>query len=217
MTWRSEDEGPRAVAVTCRIGPCDVFRFTNDSRDLAMSPDRENEPRFPRLETCPVGTPRVKAWRAGLERRDVCRGREQDRPGGEHPQVAGRGGLDVERGRRGRRVRIRRVAFDLMLHRMRSSPVTTRRWSGGSAATRSTLQCITKWLNSQTEQRCPICRGAWEFAQDKNANEDDALGERVLRDLPFPRASRGRTTWTWTKAGAAAIARETRARRAYRS
>jgi len=44
------------------------------------------------------------------------------------------------------------------------------------------LQCITKWLNSQTEQRCPICRGAWEFAQDKNANEDDALGERVLRD-----------------------------------
>ena len=28
----------------------------------------------------------------------------------------------------------------------------------------------------------PDCRGAWEFAQDKNANEDDALGERVLRD-----------------------------------
>ena len=23
------------------------------------------------------------------------------------------------------------------------------------------LQCITKWLNSQAEQRCPICRGAW--------------------------------------------------------
>jgi anaphase-promoting complex subunit 11 len=25
------------------------------------------------------------------------------------------------------------------------------------------LQCITKWLASQTEQRCPICRRAWEF------------------------------------------------------
>ena len=51
------------------------------------------------------------------------------------------------------------------------------------------LQCITKWLNSQTEQRCPICRGAWEFAQDKNADadrrdDDDVLGERnrVLED-----------------------------------
>lgn len=31
------------------------------------------------------------------------------------------------------------------------------------------LQCITKWLTSQTEQRCPICRGNWEFAQDKAA------------------------------------------------
>ena len=27
------------------------------------------------------------------------------------------------------------------------------------------LQCITRWLNSQAEQRCPICRGAWEFKQ----------------------------------------------------
>ena len=54
------------------------------------------------------------------------------------------------------------------------------------------LQCITKWLNSQTEQRCPICRGAWEFAQDKNAEgsadrnresrDDDVLGARVLED-----------------------------------
>ena len=54
------------------------------------------------------------------------------------------------------------------------------------------LQCITKWLNSQTEQRCPICRGAWEFAQDMNAEgsadrnresrDDDVLGERVLED-----------------------------------
>ncbi|KAI8473231.1 MAG: anaphase-promoting complex subunit 11 RING-H2 finger-domain-containing protein [Monoraphidium minutum] len=27
------------------------------------------------------------------------------------------------------------------------------------------LQCVTKWLASQaqTEQRCPICRRAWEF------------------------------------------------------
>lgn len=27
------------------------------------------------------------------------------------------------------------------------------------------LQCITKWLGAQaqTEQRCPICRRAWEF------------------------------------------------------
>mmetsp|Transcript_9480 Transcript_9480/g.34769 ORF Transcript_9480/g.34769 Transcript_9480/m.34769 type:complete len:102 (+) Transcript_9480:212-517(+) len=25
------------------------------------------------------------------------------------------------------------------------------------------LQCITKWLNSHTEQRCPICRQPWEF------------------------------------------------------
>ena len=25
------------------------------------------------------------------------------------------------------------------------------------------LQCITQWLSSQTEQRCPICRQNWEF------------------------------------------------------
>ena len=25
------------------------------------------------------------------------------------------------------------------------------------------LQCITKWLSAQTEQRCPFCRRAWEF------------------------------------------------------
>ena len=28
------------------------------------------------------------------------------------------------------------------------------------------LQCIQKWIQTQTEQRCPMCRGAWEF---KNA------------------------------------------------
>ncbi|KAK9796647.1 hypothetical protein WJX73_008340 [Symbiochloris irregularis] len=25
------------------------------------------------------------------------------------------------------------------------------------------LQCITKWLTSQTEQRCPFCRRLWEY------------------------------------------------------
>ena len=25
------------------------------------------------------------------------------------------------------------------------------------------LQCITKWLSSQTEQRCPFCRRNWEY------------------------------------------------------
>ena len=34
------------------------------------------------------------------------------------------------------------------------------------------LQCITKWLNSQAEQRCPICRGAWEFKQLNAAGEE---------------------------------------------
>ena len=34
------------------------------------------------------------------------------------------------------------------------------------------LQCITKWLTSQQEQRCPFCRRAWEY---KAAN---TLGRR---------------------------------------
>jgi anaphase-promoting complex subunit 11 len=25
------------------------------------------------------------------------------------------------------------------------------------------LQCIQKWIHSQTEQRCPMCRRPWEF------------------------------------------------------
>ena len=25
------------------------------------------------------------------------------------------------------------------------------------------LQCINKWLSSQTEQRCPFCRRSWEY------------------------------------------------------
>ena len=25
------------------------------------------------------------------------------------------------------------------------------------------LQCITKWLSSQNEQRCPFCRRSWEY------------------------------------------------------
>lgn len=25
------------------------------------------------------------------------------------------------------------------------------------------LQCIQKWIHSQAEQRCPMCRRAWEF------------------------------------------------------
>ena len=32
------------------------------------------------------------------------------------------------------------------------------------------LQCITQWLSSQTEQRCPICRQNWEF---KSAEENE--------------------------------------------
>mmetsp|Transcript_10605 Transcript_10605/g.65411 ORF Transcript_10605/g.65411 Transcript_10605/m.65411 type:complete len:96 (+) Transcript_10605:156-443(+) len=32
------------------------------------------------------------------------------------------------------------------------------------------LQCINKWLGSQAEQKCPICRRDWEF---KGMNEED--------------------------------------------
>lgn len=40
------------------------------------------------------------------------------------------------------------------------------------------LQCITKWLNSQAEQRCPICRGAWEFKQLNTSDEPPPLRDR---------------------------------------
>jgi anaphase-promoting complex subunit 11 len=36
----------------------------------------------------------------------------------------------------------------------------------GTCAHAFHLQCITKWLNSHNEQRCPICRRAWEFKND---------------------------------------------------
>jgi anaphase-promoting complex subunit 11 len=41
------------------------------------------------------------------------------------------------------------------------------------------LQCITKWLNSQAEQRCPICRGAWEFKQLNAAGEEGGARTRA--------------------------------------
>tara|TARA_B110000977_G_scaffold23845_1_gene28811 strand:- start:3760 stop:4182 length:423 start_codon:yes stop_codon:yes gene_type:complete len=47
------------------------------------------------------------------------------------------------------------------------------------------LQCITKWLTSQTEQRCPICRGNWEFKTDKKEGghgEEMVLGERLMNE-----------------------------------
>uniref|UniRef100_A0A7S0S693 Anaphase-promoting complex subunit 11 n=1 Tax=Chlamydomonas leiostraca TaxID=1034604 RepID=A0A7S0S693_9CHLO len=31
------------------------------------------------------------------------------------------------------------------------------------------IQCIQKWLASSAEQRCPMCRRAWEY---KSANEE---------------------------------------------
>ena len=37
------------------------------------------------------------------------------------------------------------------------------------------LQCITKWLAAQTEQRCPFCRRAWEF---KELEQVEQMGER---------------------------------------
>lgn len=33
------------------------------------------------------------------------------------------------------------------------------------------IQCIQKWLASSAEQRCPMCRRAWEY---KSASEDAA-------------------------------------------
>ena len=29
------------------------------------------------------------------------------------------------------------------------------------------LQCINKWLSSQSESRCPLCRTVWEFKTDE--------------------------------------------------
>jgi len=34
------------------------------------------------------------------------------------------------------------------------------------------LQCINKWLQSQQEQRCPICRRAWEFKAAQTGEDD---------------------------------------------
>ena len=50
-------------------------------------------------------------------------------------------------------------------------PGTTPPWSG-AVGHAFHLQSITKWLNSQAEQRCPICRGAWEFKQLNAAGEE---------------------------------------------
>ena len=35
------------------------------------------------------------------------------------------------------------------------------------------LQCISKWLGTDGEQRCPICRATWEFKSAKDAEEID--------------------------------------------
>lgn len=36
------------------------------------------------------------------------------------------------------------------------------------------LQCISRWLAAQAEQRCPYCRAAWEFKQADVAGEAPA-------------------------------------------
>jgi len=41
------------------------------------------------------------------------------------------------------------------------------------------LQCINKWLSSQSESRCPLCRSAWEFkaAAENDTGGDDGNGD----------------------------------------
>jgi anaphase-promoting complex subunit 11 len=34
------------------------------------------------------------------------------------------------------------------------------------------LQCINRWLQSQTEQKCPFCRRQWEFKQAAIGGEE---------------------------------------------
>jgi anaphase-promoting complex subunit 11 len=36
------------------------------------------------------------------------------------------------------------------------------------------LQCINRWLQSQTEQKCPFCRRQWEFKQAVVGGEDES-------------------------------------------
>mmetsp|Transcript_5281 Transcript_5281/g.21309 ORF Transcript_5281/g.21309 Transcript_5281/m.21309 type:complete len:381 (+) Transcript_5281:1766-2908(+) len=99
--------GPRSARVA-------VMKSSKSGRSVSHTQEYQVARRFNDVENHDfinvsrrrLGTPSsVAAWRAGRGRRDVRRGREQDGPGGEHPQVAGRWGLDVERRRRGRRVR----------------------------------------------------------------------------------------------------------------
>lgn len=46
----------------------------------------------------------------------------------------------------------------------------------------SALQCITKWLAAQQEQRCPFCRRPWEFkSADTPMSEATAVQNPVSR------------------------------------
>jgi anaphase-promoting complex subunit 11 len=44
------------------------------------------------------------------------------------------------------------------------------------------LQCISKWLNSDNEQRCPICRSAWEFKMAGGENGQDSVATDMGSD-----------------------------------
>lgn len=44
------------------------------------------------------------------------------------------------------------------------------------------LQCIQKWLGSQQEQRCPICRRNWEFKVATTAEAEE--GEQPATPTP---------------------------------
>ena len=47
------------------------------------------------------------------------------------------------------------------------------------------LQCITKWVSSKPEQRCPICRQNWEFkfAADLRTPDRERLQAARMRRL----------------------------------
>jgi anaphase-promoting complex subunit 11 len=48
------------------------------------------------------------------------------------------------------------------------------------------LQCITKWLqqNQNQEQKCPLCRRAWEFKSMESAGEPAAVQDQSVVAAP---------------------------------
>ncbi|RMZ57471.1 hypothetical protein APUTEX25_004305 [Auxenochlorella protothecoides] len=48
----------------------------------------------------------------------------------------------------------------------------------GTCAHAFHLQCINRWLSSQSEQRCPICRRHWEFKQAavSDGEQEESIG-----------------------------------------